>query len=267
MYQVKLRVFEGPFDLLLHLIGRQELDIYDIPLARITEEYLNYLRQMDDLNLERASEFLLIAAALIEIKAEALLPQEKEPEEEAISPAQARELLIARLIEYKKFKNAALALAGRAESQGRTYPREASLEEKFARLQPDFLQETTLEDLARIYLELEARKSPVISSSHITPIEVSVAEKIEEVLGMLKSRPQTTFRDLTRHCSSKIEVIVTFLVLLELYKTGLVAFNQAETFGEIEVSFKEAEEDECSGGLQASICKPKGFRYYSSARL
>lgn len=245
MYQIKLEVFEGPFDLLLSLINKQKLDIYDVPIARIIEEYLAYVRQMEDFNLEIASEFLLIAATLIEIKAAALLPSVKTYDEaETISPREARDILIARLIEYKKFKNSAMALAAMAEGKSRSYPREAELEERFVKLRPDFLVNATVEDLSKLLIGLLAKKQILVDSPHITPIEVSLEEKIGVVLAKLKSARKETFRALTSDCSNKIEVIVTFLALLELYKAGLISFNQAETFGEIEVSLDEVEKKE-----------------------
>lgn len=245
MFQIKLEVFEGPFDLLLSLIHKQKLDIYDIPIARIIEEYLAYLRQMENFNLEIASEFLLIAATLIEIKAAALLPSTKTYDEaEAISPREARDILIARLIEYKKFKNSAMALAAMAEGKSRSYPRQAELEERFVKLRPDFLVNATVEDLGKILIGLVAKEPILVDFSHMTPIEVSLEEKIDVVLAKLKSSRRVTFRALTSDCSKKMEVIVTFLALLELYKAGLISFNQAETFGEIEVSLDEVEKKE-----------------------
>jgi segregation and condensation protein A len=234
MYQIKLDIFEGPFDLLLDLIDKQKLDIYDIPIARITEEYLVYLRKMKELNLDIASEFILMAITLIEIKTSSLLPATEEPEKDEISPQEAREMLVARLIEYKKFKNASSELAKRTYQYGHIYPREAPLEERFARLQPDFLQDVSLLDLARIYQSILLR-TPRLDFSHMSPIVISVEERMQAVAERLKEARSFTFRELTSSCENRIEIIVTFLAILELFKAGMVYLDQSETFGELRV--------------------------------
>lgn len=234
MYQVRLEVFEGPFDLLLNLIMKQKLDIYDIPISKISEEYLTYLRQMKDLNLEVASEFILIALTLLEIKISSLLPSD-EPEREEISPSETRELLIARLIEYKKFKDASTTLAGLSQASGRIYSREVELEEKFAHLRPDFLQDLKLEDMAEIYKDFIIRQNMVVDFSHISPITVTLEEQIEKIMSTLQVHRRVNFRELTIDYSSKIEIIVTFLAILELFRNGAIHIDQAETFGELEM--------------------------------
>lgn len=234
MYQIKLDVFEGPFDLLLDLIGKQKVDIYDVPIAKITEEYLQYLRRMKELNLEVASEFILMAVTLIEIKTASLLPAPEEPEKDEITPQEARELLIARLIEYKKFKNAAAEFAQRTYQYGHIYPREALLEERFAELQPDFLKDISLLDLARIYQRI-VLEAPRLDFSHMGPIVISVEERTEKVLERLKGSRRFTFRELISDCENKIEIIVTFLAILELFRSGTIYLDQSETFGELRV--------------------------------
>ncbi len=234
MYQVKLGVFEGPFDLLLNLITKQKLDIYDIPISRITKEYLTYLRQMKDLNLEVTSEFILIALTLIEIKINSLLPKQ-EPETEDKSPQETRDLLISRLIEYKKFKDASIALTARSYDCGRIYSRDVRLEEKFTHLQPDFFQDILLTDIAKCYYDFITRKNQVISLSHISPINITVEMQIEKMMSLLKKFKKASFRRLTAECENKIEIIVSFLALLELLRNGIVYVDQNETFGNLQV--------------------------------
>lgn len=234
MYQIKLDIFEGPFDLLLDLVDRQKLDIYDIPIARITEEYLAYVRRLKELDLDIASEFILMAIALIEMKASSLLPSPEEPERDEIPPQEAREMLVARLIEYKKFKNASSELARRMYQCGHIYSREAPLEERFASLQPDFLQDVSLVDLARTYQGV-VQRAPRLDFSHMAPIVISVEERMLVVRERLRGARSCSFRELTGDCENRIEVIVTFLAILELFRAGAVWLDQSETFGELRV--------------------------------
>lgn len=236
-YEVKLEVFEGPFDLLLSLISKHKLDIYDIPISEITTEYLSYIDRMRDLDLEIASEFLLVAATLLEIKSAALLPKEIriEPVDDFTADDQ-RELLITRLIEYKKFKNAGRSLNSRQGVQNHYYMRVSSIEPRFSSLLPDFLAGVELTDLKDIYQRLLNNNAlRLIDSSHIGTMRIGVGAKIDEILEMLRSQPQRYFKDLTASAASRDEIIATFLALLELYKRGRIAINQAMTFGEIEI--------------------------------
>lgn len=236
-YQVKLGAYEGPFDLLLSLISKHKLDIYDISIGRITEEYLAYLEQMRELDLEIASEFLLVAATLLEIKAAGLLPQaETDKPTDELSAYDKRELLIARLIEYKKFKNAGLSLLARMQAHEKFYPRIAALEPGFENLLPDFLTEVSLNELAEIFIKLLHRQSwRLIDSTHIATISFSVESKIDEIIELLRLETQLSFRKLTASASGRDEIIATFLAMLELYKQGQISIIQAATFGDIEI--------------------------------
>ncbi len=235
-YQVKLEIFEGPFDLLLNLISRKEIDICDIPIAKITREYLAYLQHVRDVDLEVASEFLLVAATLLEIKASNLLPEEEDWEEE-ISPKQARDILIARLLEYKKFKSVSLELAARAQVERRFYGRE-HLEERFTRILPDYLRGVTLADLTEAMRGILTRKTIEIAEEQEPPVVsiiLNLEEKIDFVLGELDRRGSQTFASLTSELEDKIEIVTVFIALLELYKRGLISLGQAVTFGDIEI--------------------------------
>jgi len=232
-YLVKLEVFEGPFDLLLHLIGRREIDIYQVSVAEITEDYLRYIQDMQRLDLEVATEFLLIAATLLKLKSDSLLPvPEKEGEE--VSTAELREELLWRLVQYQKFRNAAAELASRLEREERYYYREVDLEEPFRDLVPDVLGHLTLDRLVRAARELVQAEEEV-DVSYIAPIRVNVSDFMAKVRRVLAEKGRTTFRELTSDCALRIEIIATFLALLELYKREEVDIRQAVRFGDIEV--------------------------------
>jgi len=234
-YQVKLRVFEGPFDLLLHLIAKRELDIYEVSVASITEEYLDYIRSMQDLDLEVATEFLIVAATLIEIKAARLLPGPPVDEETALALSE-RDMLIARLLEYRAFKDAATQLASMIADNAGFIGRRVGPGKEFDHLCPDLLARVTPADLAGIAARALAPR-PVVSLdlSHITPIRVSVAEAIAAVMALLAERPAITFREITKGCTTRIDKVVRFLAVLELIKRGHAEVDQSENFGEITV--------------------------------
>lgn len=246
-YQVKLQVFEGPFDLLLHLIAKRELDIYEVSLASITEEYLEYIRSMQDLDLEVATEFLIVAATLIEIKAARLLPGPPVDEEAALALSE-RDMLIARLLEYRAFKDAAAQLALMLTENAGFIGRKAGPGREFDHLCPDLLARVSPADLATIAARALAPK-PIqsLDLSHITPIRVSVAEAIATVMALLAERPSVTFRQIAKDCTTRIDKVVRFLAVLELIKRGQAEVEQTENFGEITV--KRGSGDARAGAL------------------
>jgi segregation and condensation protein A len=235
-YQVRTEVFEGPFDLLLHLIAKRELDIYEVSLAAITEEYLEHLKQMVDVDLEVATEFLIVAATLIEMKAARLLPGP--PREDDALDISDRDLLIARLLEYRAFKEASAKLADLIAASAGFVARTAGPGEEFARLAPDLLARVSAERFAEIARSvLSPKPVPHVDTSHITVIRVSVAEAIEEVRAMLRDRKRATFRQLTNDVHHRLNVIVRFLAVLELVKRGEADVAQAGSFGDIDVQW------------------------------
>lgn len=243
VYRVKLEVFEGPFDLLLHLIGKQKVDIRDVAISQITADYLAYIDRMRDLDLDVASDFLLVAATLLELKASSLLPAGPADTEdlEELSATESREVLVARLIEYRSFKNAAAELEARFEAVTKLYPREAGVEERFVGLLPDFLVDVSLEELAFRYARLLARRDfSIIDASHIGAIPISLELRIEHMLERLKAEHAVCFADLLDDPLDKASIVVTFLAALELYKRGAVQLTQAETFGSIGLTFAAA---------------------------
>ncbi len=232
-YQVKLEVFEGPFDLLLHLIGRKEIDIYDISIAEITDEYLSYMESLRELDLEIATEFLLIAATLLKLKSDLLLP-EPEVEGEEPGPSELREELLWRLVEYQKYRNAAAELGRRLEREERYYYRQVDLEDPFRHVMPDVLRGLTLEKLAATAREIVELESQV-DVSYIAPIKINIDEFMDRVRAVMAARGSTSYRELTAECVLRVELIAMFLALLELYKREEIDMRQASRFGDIRV--------------------------------
>lgn len=238
-YRVRTEAFEGPFDLLLQLVAKQKVDIGGLSITEITDQYLEHVERMDDLDLDVASDFLLVAATLLEIKAAALLPRD-EPAEllefEDMTPEEAREILIARLLAYKQFKNAAAEFYARHEAESRMHARAAGLEEPFLRLMPDYLEGVTLHGLAVICADLvHKREVFLLEADHVASAPISLELHVEGVARIMGSRRRATFRELVSAAASVEELVVTFLAILELYKRGVLSLVQAEEFGEIEI--------------------------------
>lgn len=242
-YTISLDVFEGPFDLLLHLISKREVDVYEVSLAGITEEYLQHLKAMHELDLEVATEFLVMAATLIEIKASRLLPGKHSDDEEHLLLSE-RDLLIARLLEYRAYKDAAAMLADLLRGNAGFIGRTAGPGREYDHLCPDLLSRINLDGLAALAVRvLQPKPVAVLDLSHITPIRVTVEEAMEEVLRTLADTATVSFRDLTRHCRSRIDIVVRFLALLELMKRGDAHVDQAEVFGAIEVRLRTPDDE------------------------
>ncbi|MSO79169.1 MAG: segregation/condensation protein A [Acidimicrobiia bacterium] len=234
-YEVRTSVFEGPFDLLLHLILRQEVDLWEVSLAPIIDEYLAELERMHALDLELATEFLLIAATLIELKTRRLLPGQSDLElDEELLRFEERDLLLARLLECKTFKDAAATVQNLMSRAALSVARLAGPEEPFRSLVPDPLERVrpqALRDAAR--RALAPRPQEVVDTDHIAPIRVSVAEAIVAVLERVPAGRTVQFRDLGSAADTKLDVIVRFLAVLELYKQGLIDIEQIENFGSL----------------------------------
>ncbi len=240
-YQVKLKVYEGPFDLLLDLIARKKVNIHEISVSEIAHDYIGYLNKMKDLDLEIASEFLVVAATLLEIKAVSLFASDEKEKlsSEDLSLPMTKEELVERLVEYKKFKRAGLELRARLESQSKFYPRKVELEERYLRLLPDLKEFVQLEDLrnfGRILLRKDDHQ--LIESVHIIPQPLSVEEKIKIIFNKVKRKKKLTFKELTRHYRKRIEVITAFLALLELFGKGKIELEQNGAFEDIKIKIK-----------------------------
>jgi segregation and condensation protein A len=247
-YKVKTDIFEGPFDLLLHLVGRRKLDIRDIPVAEIADEFCAHIEAMQDLDLDVASDFLLVAATLLEIKSAALFPDESDldlDEYDDLSPEEARALLVERLLAYKQFKNVAGELEQRLEAEGRMHARAAGLEEPFLALMPDYLEGITLRGLAVLCAGLNERREVfLLQAEHVASMPIPLELHMESVRRSVHGRGQVRFSELVAAGASNEIVVVTFLAILELYKRGVVGVSQDALFGDIVVSELEGGVDE-----------------------
>lgn len=236
---VSTPVFAGPFDLLLHLILKDEVDLYEVSLLSIVDEYIAVLEQMEELELELATEFLLIAATLVELKSRRLLPDLPGSDlDEELALWEERDLLLARLLECKTFKDAAQSLQILASDASRSYPRKSGIEEAFIGLLPDLLAGTEPDDLRDAFMRATAPKPVIrVATDHIAPISFSVTDAVNELLIDLPDRGRVNFRELTAQLVDRIEVVVYFLAILELYKQDLLDITQISSFGNIEVQW------------------------------
>lgn len=230
MYQVKLEVFEGPLDLLLYLIRKNEIDIYNIPIAEITEQYLEYLDQMQSLDINIASEFILMAATLLHMKSELILPSGSLTSEEEVMLT--REELVRQLLEYKKFKEAAMLLSVKEEKRmnlyARSYPDPAI--ESFDLKQ--YKITASLFDLLSAYYRV-MKSSQVEETEEIAREEFTIEQKIEVIMNALEIKRKVEFSSLFDILSSKLEIIVTFLAVLELVRVKSIVVRQSRLFGKI----------------------------------
>jgi segregation and condensation protein A len=236
-YQVLTPVFEGPFDLLLHLITKEQVDIYEVSLSTIVDAYIQELERMHGLDLEVATEFLLIAAILVELKTRRLLPGRDDIDlDEELALWEERDLLLARLLECKTFKEAALALERMADRAALSFPRRSGLEDAFVGLAPDLLAGVTAADVhAALLRAVTPKPPPRVDTEHVAPIRISVRDVVDDVAAKVRTSGRTSFRDLTRFTSDRLTVIVSFLAVLELAKQGLVDLEQFSNFGELQV--------------------------------
>jgi segregation and condensation protein A len=240
-YEVQTPVFEGPFDLLLHLIMREQVDLYDVSLSTIVDAYLVEVQRMqagpDHLDLEVATEFLLIAATLVELKARRLLPGRDDVDlDEELALWEHRDLLLSRLLECKTFKDAARVLADMGQEAGRSWPRLAAMEERFVAVAPDLLAGVTATGLKAAFLRAVAPKPiPRVDLRHLHMVKVNVSDAVAELVDELPRIGRISFRRLTQSLVDRLEVVVRFLALLELFKQGLVDLQQSAAYGDIEI--------------------------------
>ena len=238
-FRVKTQSFSGPFDLLLQLVGRKKVEIGAISISEVADQYLNEIERMQDMDLDVASDFLLVASTLLDIKAASLIPQEKitTTDWDDLSPDEAREVLVARLMVYKQFRNAASALGTRMEAESHMHPRTAGPDPEFLNLMPDYLAGMTMHGLAVICADLDSRReSFLLEAEHIAPRRLPVALTVASVDRMTRLRSALTFTDLLGDKATPETVVVTFLAVLELFKRGSIDIKQQENFGEIDIT-------------------------------
>lgn len=244
-YRVTTQAYSGPFDLLLQLVSRQKVDIGAISISEVAEQYLAEVDRLDALDLDVASDFLLVAATLLDIKAASLVPEDKpvspdlddEYDEYAGLDADAlREVLIQRLIAYRQFKGAAAALGARMEAESRMHPRVAGPDPEFLNLMPDYLAGITLRGLAVICADLDGRRETfLLEAEHVAPHRVPLELTVASVDRLTISRGHCTFRDLLDEGATTEQIVSTFLAILELAKRGSLTLAQDENFGTITI--------------------------------
>lgn len=238
-FTVHLTNFSGPFDLLLQLIGKHKLDITEVALSRVTDEFIAHLRRAQDSqawDLNETSQFIVVGATLLDLKAARLLPQGEVDDEDDLALLEARDLLFARLLQYRAFKLVAGWIAGTLAVQDRRFPRPGGLEEQFARLLPEVDLTGMADQLALLAGRALAPKPPVeVSLAHLHVARVSVREQAEVILGRLREHTTLTFRALTADAEDRLVVVARFLALLELYREQAVAFEQLAPLAELNV--------------------------------
>jgi segregation and condensation protein A len=250
-FEVRLDGFEGPFDLLLGLIAKHKLDVTEVALSKVTDDFIAHLRERD-WDLDQASEFLVVAATLLDLKAARLLPSGQVEDEEDLALLEARDLLFARLLQYRAYREAAAHLSRRWAEAGRRHPRTVALEPRYAALLPEVVLGLGPDQLAALAARaLTPRPRPTVSLAHVHVPQVSVREQAALLVDRLRAGGAASFRALTRDATGTPVVVARFLALLELHRDGCVAFEQASALGELHVRWV--------GPAQGSVDVPDEF--------
>lgn len=247
-FRVTLDVFDGPFDLLLSLIAKHELDITEVSLSLVTDEFIAYLAALEGSgadHLDRASEFLVVAATLLDLKIASLLPQGELVDAEDVALLEARDLLFARLLQYRAFKLASAWFKDRLDAEQTRHPRQVPLEAKYRHRKPELVWNLSLDDFAALAaLAFAPREIPSLGLDHLHAPLVSIREQAAIVMSMLRSGGARSFRELIAGVSLASErgvIVARFLAVLELYRRDAVSFTQAEPLGELYVGWKGEE--------------------------
>ena len=241
-FRVRLLNFEGPFDLLLTLISQHRLDVTEVALHQVTDDFIGYTRTIGpQLGLEETTAFLVIAATLLDLKAARLLPAGRVDDEEDLALLEVRDLLFARLLQYRAFKHVAQMFAELEAAALRSYPRAVSLEERFANLLPEVMLGVDADNFAQIAaVALTPRPAPTVGTEHLHEVIVSVPEQAGRLLSVLVDRGRgqwASFSELVADCRAPVEIVGRFLALLELYRARAVTFDQSEPLGVLQVSW------------------------------
>lgn len=236
-FEVHLDQFEGPFDLLLGLISKHKLDVTELALAKVTDEFVAWIKaEGSTWDLDEASEFLVVAATLLDLKAARLLPAAEVEDDEDLALLEARDLLFARLLQYRAFKDVAKTLAGRMAEEAKRFPRSVAVEPHFAQLLPELVLGITPEQLAAIAARAMVPKlPPTVGLDHLHAPVVSVREQAAVIVDRLRRTRSTTFRALISDAPETVVVVARFLALLELFREGVVAFDQVSPLGELTI--------------------------------
>jgi segregation and condensation protein A len=234
-FSVSLSNFNGPFDLLLSLISKHEMDITEVSLSRVTDEFISYLRGLNsDEELDQASEFLVVAATLLDLKVAGLLPQGELVDAEDVALLEARDLLFARLLQYRAFKESAQWFSAQLDSESTRHFRSVRLEEKYRRQTPELVWTLTVEDFAALAaLAFAPRELPTVGLDHLHAPLVSIREQAAIVVALLRRGESMTFRQLIAGADQRGVIIARFLAVLELYRGGSISYDQLEPLGEL----------------------------------
>jgi len=240
-------LFEGPFDLLLGLIAKHKLDVTEVALSKVTDEFIAHIKAMgpvwDNASLDQATEFLVVAATLLDLKAARLLPSGEVEDEEDLALLEARDLLFARLLQYRAYKQVAAVFAGRMAVEAGRYARAVTLEPQFAGLLPEVLLGLGPQEFAALAARAMApRPVPMVSMEHLHAPAVSVKEQAAVLVTALRRSRTSTFRQLTADCEGTLLVVARFLALLELFREGAVAFDQVSPLGELHIRWTGSDE-------------------------
>jgi len=241
-FSLHLENFDGPFDLLLQLISRHKMDITEVALGTVTDEFISYIKQLENSengwDLDKTTEFLVVAATLLDLKAAKLLPSGQVDDESDLALLEARDLLFARLLQYRAFKEIAAIFSERIEREEKSFPRTVALEPHFAQLLPEVLIGVGAQRFAAIANRvLTPKTTPIFSIDHLHRPLVSVAEQAGKVVEMLRKAGRVTFRSLVSDANSTLVVVARFLALLELYREGVVRFEQVISLGELQITW------------------------------
>ncbi len=244
-FEVHLDVFEGPFDLLLALIAKHKLDITQVALSAVTDEFIAYIGALSDSwDLDQASHFLVVAATLLDLKAARLLPSGEVDDEEDLALLEARDLLFARLLQYRAYKEVAAVLAGQMAVQDRRHPRRVAVEPAFSALLPQVLLGIGPEQFARIAAAVLApRTPPVVSTAHLHEPRTTVREQAQIITRRLRQAGRASFRELAADCEDTYEIVARFLAVLDLYRDRCVSFEQQAPLGELFITWIAGTDD------------------------
>lgn len=246
VFKVRLANFEGPFDLLLQLISKHKMDVTEVALSRVTDEFMAHIRAMGpDWDLDQATEFLVVAATLLDLKAARLLPSAEVEDEADLALLEARDLLFARLLQYRAYKQIADIFNARLDEEARRYPRTVGLEAHHAELLPEVVISIGAEGFAKLAVKaMQPRPKPQVYVDHIHAPLVSVQEQAGIVVARLKELGAASFRDLVDDTDDTLTVVARFLALLELYREKAVELDQEEALGELMVRWTGGDSDE-----------------------
>lgn len=255
-FSVNLTNFEGPFDLLLRLIAKHQLDITDIALSKVTGEFIAYIKALGE-DLDQTTNFLLVASTLLDLKTARLLPQAEVEDEEDLALLEARDLLFARLMQYRAYKLMAGLMAERLEAEQKRFPRIVTLEPRFAQLLPEVFISVGVADLAQLAAAaFEPKPVPILSLTHLHAPQVSVREQAHLIVDRLRRERGLTFRALTADAPDLMTKVARFLAVLELFREGAIAFEQATPLGDLHVRWTGTDDGDIDVGEEFDAPMP-----------